>query len=181
MEVNTITRRRAILAGGLGLTSSVSGCTRRSNTTTETDDTPTHEAVRKSDVFLGADISADLPTYVSIADSAKTADVAIVASDTSISGESVVERLVNGVPTGVYGEPALTRLAELLGEGDVANHFERDSVTAGDGTHDVAVFQPLDGELSSYLSTIEGREPVLVDVLDRVLAWISQNEASQES
>lgn len=181
MEMNLITRRGALVTGGLGLASIVSGCTRRSNETTETSDTPTHAAVRKSDVYLGPDVSADLPTYVSVADSTKTADVAIVASDTALGGESLVGWLVDDVPTGVYGEPALNRLAELLGEGNFANHFDRESVTAGDGTHDVAVFQPLDDELSSYLSTIEGREPVLVDVLDRVLAWISENEALQES
>jgi len=167
------------VAGGLGIASVTSGCTRRSNATSEPRDTPTHTAIRKSDVFLGPDISADLPTYVSVADSAKTADVAIVASDTSISGETLVEWLGNGVPTGMYGEPALTRLWELFREGDVTNHFEIDSVTAGEGTHDVAVFRPHDNELNSYISTIEGREPVLVDVLDRVLAWISGDETSQ--
>ena len=176
---HSYSRRRFLTVTGLATTAGLAGCNMETEPATETDETPRHTAVRDSAVYLGPHITADLPAYVTVVDSATAADVAILANDTPITGETVVGWLVEGIPTGVYGEPAISRLLALLRDGDVTDHFDGDYLSAGRGAHDIAVFYPAGKEMSSYTGRIEGREPSLVNVLDRVLAWISSNDPPQ--
>ncbi|WP_008526933.1 hypothetical protein [Halorhabdus tiamatea] len=136
-----------------------------------------YTAVRESEVYLGPNISSDLPSYVTVVDDATAADVAIVASDTTITGETVVDWLVDGLPTGVYGEPAISRFMELLREGGGTDRFDGSYLSAGNEPHDIAVFAPEGDELHSYTGKI-GEEPTLVRVLDGVVEWLMDNSYS---
>lgn len=171
-KINSITRRRVLKAGGIGLVSVLSGCSYSSDTSTESDPTPRYTAVRHSEVYRGPNISAELPSYVTFVRDSTAADVAILASDTTITGETVVSWLAEGLPTGVYGEPAISRFLELFQEGDGGDHFDGSYMSDGKGSYDIAVFYPEGDELHSYTGKHEGREPTFVKVLDGVLEWI---------
>lgn len=176
---DSLSRRRVLTAGGMGLVSVLSGCSDSSETSTESDTTPKYTAVRESEVYLGPNISAGLPSYVTVVDDATAADVAIVASDTTLAGETVVSWLLEGVPAGVYGEPAISRFLELFREGDGTDHFEGSYMSDGSGSYDIAVFYPEGEELHSYTEEFEGDSPTFVNVLDDVLEWVTDNSSSE--
>lgn len=175
----SLSRRRVLTAGGLGLVSVLSGCSASPEISTESDTTPKYTAVRESEVYLGPNISAELPSYVTVVDDTTAADVAVVASDTTLAGETVVSWLVAGLPAGVYGEPAISRFLELYREGDGPDHFEGSYMSAGSGSSDIAVFYPEGDELHSYTGQFEGDSPTFVSVLDDVLEWIMDNSPSE--
>jgi hypothetical protein len=175
---NSLSRRRVLTAGGIGLVSVLSGCSGSPDTSTETDTTPKNTAVRTSEVYLGPNISGEVPSYVTVVDDATAADVAIVASDTTIAGETVVSWLLEGVPAGVYGEPAISRFLELFREGGGTDHFDGSYLSSGSEPHDIAVFSPEGDELHSYTGRYEGGTSTLVNVFDYALEEVIEDSSS---
>ncbi|WP_424016778.1 hypothetical protein ACOZ4N_12920 [Halorientalis pallida] len=181
MRFEPTTRRRALEIGGSGLAGVAAGCLQSPEETDDSAETPAYTAAREGSVYLGPDITEEVPAFVTVVEDARAADVALVAADTTVPGATVVQWLREGVPSGVYGEPAVTTLLERLRAGDAGDHFEGEFLSSGRGHHDIAVFYPDGEELHSYTGRIDGRDPSLVEVLDRVLDYVfEQSERERD-
>lgn len=167
-------KRRALLTSlGVAGSSGLAGCSALDlgGESTPTEQPVRYPALKATPLYLGPAITESLPEYAVVTDDPEAAIVAVVSHETPLDPSKLVDWLLAGVAVGTVERPAMEELIELLVAGNVTESFEG-GVLGTSGPVDVAVVEPLDGRLVSYLATYSGSNPNGTGPRDVSLAYM---------
>jgi hypothetical protein len=166
--------RRELLSGLMITTTGLAGCGSVVTGEGRPTQTPRHQYLKRQRTYLGPDFGLDLSPYTRVVADPLESDVALLARETSVSGETVVAWLLESVAVGVYGRPAKERLFELLEAGDIGDDFDG-GMAVGSGSQDMIVVYPVPEEsrlipLMSELADVSSGRTVAESRIARSIA-----------
>ena len=151
---------------------SIAGCGSRSQNNTPENSTERYQNLNGSAIYTGSEFDRKLPKSVTVVESPDCAEIILLSSQTTETGDQVIQWLRSDIAVAVTGRKSTDNLQRLLSEGDASSYFSGD-IVLNDGDYVITAADA--NESSSSLAILQSNGD-FIPALDDIMGGIKNSD-----